>query len=156
NSESATYTPEQWYGGLYYGIQPFTSHDGKEAYVLLGFDAHNTRLNRRVADILWFDGEKATLGMPVFWADTLGQTFRNRVIVEYSDAAAATMRFDREKQMLIYDHLIPIQTPEGPAMVPDGSYHGYQYNNGYWELINKVFNLKLDEPPGGRPKEAEK
>jgi hypothetical protein len=63
------------------------------------------------------------------------------------------MRFDREKRMIIYDNVIPVDTPEGPTLVPDGSYFGYQYANGQWELVNKVFTLKLDAPPGGRPKE---
>lgn len=154
--ETASYSAEHWYGAIYYGIQDFRTSDGRTAYVVLGFDAHSPQSNRRIADVLSFSANEVSFGMPVFWADTLGQEYKNRVIVEYSDAAAATMRFDREQEMLIYDHVIPINTPEGPTFVPDGSYHGYRYRSGKWELVNKVFNLIMDEPPGGRLKEQVK
>jgi hypothetical protein len=153
NSEYASYGPAQWYGAIYYGIEPFKTSTGNVAYVLLGFNAYNRQLNQRVADVLLVEEENLTFGSPVFWVDSTRTELRSRVLIEYADAAAGTMRFDREKRMIIYDNVIPVDTPEGPTLVPDGSYFGYQYANGQWELVNKVFTLKLDAPPGGRPKE---
>jgi hypothetical protein len=153
NSEYTSYGPGQWYGAIYYGVQPFKTREGGSAYMLLGFNAYNSQLNQRVAEILLIDKENLTFGSPVFWTDSTMTELRNRVIVEYADAAAGTMRFDRDKDMLIYDNVIPVNTPEGTTLVPDGSYYGYQYHKGMWEIINKVFTLKVDTPPGGRAKE---
>ncbi len=153
NSEYATHTPEQWYGALYYGIEPFKRSDGRNAYVLLGFNAYTPRLNQRVADVLVLNDREATLGLPVFWSDSTGTELKSRLIIEYADAAAGTLRFDREKHMIIYDNVIPIDTPEGTTMAPDGSYHGYVCRNGVWQFIDKVFHETQDTPPGGRPKE---
>jgi len=153
NSESSAFTAGQWYGAIYYGIEPFRRDDGSLAYVVLGFNAYTQTLNQRVADVLIVDDTSVTLGDPVFWADSVRSDLKNRIILEYADASAGTMRFDREKQLLIYDNVIPINTPEGTTLVPDGSYHGYHYRQGKWEFIDKVFTLRLDTPPGGRAKE---
>jgi hypothetical protein len=152
-SEYALHDPGSWYGALYYGIQPFKTTDGQDAYLVLGFNAHTKQLNQRVADVMVWNGNTVTFGMPVF-SDS--SEVRSRIILEYTDAASATMRFDREKELLIYDHVITIETPEGPALVPDGSYHGFQYRKGLWHFIDTVFNIKVDQPPGGKPKDAVK
>lgn len=155
NSEQGNYNQNTWYGALYYGIQHFVTTDKKDAYMVLGFNADTKQINQRVADILQISENQVTLGMPVFFInDTVD--IQNRVIINYSDAATATMRFDREKEQLIYDHVIAINTPEGPALVPDGSYHGFEYKKGMWNFIDMVFNVKVDEPPGGRPPQKEK
>jgi len=155
NSEYASFRPDQWYGAIYYGIQDFRTSDDVTEYILLGFNAYTEILNQRMADILRITDFKASFGIPVFEeSDTTDA--KSRIIVEYADAAAATMLFDREKELLIYDNVIPINTPEGTTMVPDGSYHAFSYKEGTMKFIDKVFNTISDEPPGGRPKEAVK
>lgn len=154
-SESGTHNQDTWYGGLYYGIQHFVTADKTNAYVVLGFNADTKQINQRVADILTIAGDEVTFGMPVFFINDTVEV-KNRIVMNYSDAASATMRFDREKEQLIYDHVITITTPEGPALVPDGSYHGFEYKKGMWHFIDMVFNVKVDEPPGGRPAQKEK
>jgi hypothetical protein len=154
NSEDAPFDPTTWYGAIYYGIQPFKTEERQDAYLLLGFNAHTSNLNQRVAEVLSFSGNDVELGLPVFATENSTEK-KHRVIVEYSDAAYGTMRFDRDNELLIFDHIIPVDTPEGPALVPDGSYHGYKYRKGEWEFVDKVFNTVVDEPPGGRPAQKE-
>jgi hypothetical protein len=155
-SEHTQYDQDTWYGALYYGIQPFRTADKRDAWILLGFQAGDGKKYQRVADILTIDEGHILFGMPVFYIDEQRSDTRSRVILEYATTASATMRFDREKELLIYDHVIPIQTPEGPVLVPDGSYHGYQYKRGMWHFVDKVFDVIVDEPPGGRPTESVK
>jgi hypothetical protein len=152
-SESGVFTPETWYGAVYYGIQPFETKDDQTAYLILGFNADNAEFNQRVADVLQIDGQNVLFGMPVF-IDTAA--VRNRIILNYSDAGRATMQFDREKNMMIYDHVITITSPSGPVVVADGSYHGFEWKKGEWHFINNVFTLIMDEPPGGKPAESVK
>ena len=154
-SEYASFDQGTWYGAIYYGIQPFKTQDKTDAYLLLGFNAHTPTINQRVAEVLILQSSGATFGSPVF-NPTDSTEVKSRIILEYTDVASATMRFDREKELLIYDHVIPITTPEGPALVPDGSYHGYRYTNGMWHFIDSVFNIIMDEPPGGREPQKEK
>jgi len=154
-SEYALHHQDQWYGAIYYGVQPFRTPDNTVAYLLLGFNAYTPRLNQRVADVLTIRDSSVTLGMPVFKENDSTEV-KSRIIVEYADAASAIMKFDREKEMLIYDNVIPINTPEGTTLVPDGSYHGFSYQAGTWRFTDKVFDTISEEPPGGRPKQATK
>jgi hypothetical protein len=155
NSESALYDQASWYGAIYYGLQPFRTDEKEEAYLMLGFNAHTNTQNQRVADILRINDSGISLGLPVFVLNDSSE-IKSRIILEYSDAASATMRFDREKELLIYDHVIPINTPEGPALVPDGSYHGFRYRKGMWHFVDSVFNVIVKDPPGGKAPEKEK
>ncbi|MDX1409216.1 MAG: hypothetical protein R3330_13810 [Saprospiraceae bacterium] len=152
-SEYGRHNAATWYGALYYGIQPFMLDDTTLAYMVLGFNGHDSKTNQKVADVLLWKEDDVQLGAPVFMPgdSTTGQDIRERIILEYADAASGRMQFDRERQMLVYDHVITIFTdgPDaGPLLVPDGSYHGYQYAKGSWEFVNKVFHVKVDTPPG--------
>ncbi len=155
NSEYAAYDKDTWYGSVYYGIQPFVTTDKKIIYIILGFNAHTKQINQRVADILTIQDSNLAFGMPLFFTNDTTEV-KSRILMEYADAASATMRFDREKELLIYDHVIPINTPEGPALVPDGSYHGFAYKKGMWHFIDTVFDVISEQPPGGREKESTK
>ncbi len=74
---------------------------------------------------------------------------KSRILLEYASSASGRMQFDREKNMLIYDHVILINAGfEGPLWVPDGSFHGFEYKKGKWYFIDKVFHHTVDKPPG--------
>lgn len=155
NAEFGTFDQNTWYGAIYYGVQSFQTQSGSDAYMVVGFNAGDEQVNHRVADILTLDEMMVKLGMPVFVNDSLQET-KDRIILTYSDAGSATMRFDREKELLIYDHVIPINSPTGLLLVADGSYHGYKNDKGMWHFIDSVFNVIMEEPPGGRPPETTK
>lgn len=154
-SELAPYDQDTWYGALYYGIQSFRTSGGSSAWVLLGFNAADGTKNQRVADILTMDNGSIRFGMPLFESPHKGEEPRSRILLEYAEAASATMRFDRDRSMLIYDHVIAIQTPQGPALVPDGSYHGYVLKKGSWQFVDDVFENAPNTPPPGTGKERQ-
>lgn len=151
-SEHAGHDHNTWYGALYYGIQPFTMRDSIQAYLILGFNAMDAQLNQKVADVLIVGQERAEFGRDVFiHRDSTGTDVKKRIILEYADAAAGRMQIDRERGLLVYDHVITIFTngPEaGPLLVPDGSFHGYRLEDGEWHFIDKIFNTQVDTPPG--------
>jgi hypothetical protein len=74
---------------------------------------------------------------------------KSRILIEYNDAATGRIRFDQEMGYVVYDNIIVIDGgPEGPIMVPDGSYHAYELKEGKWRHIEKLFNQSVAEPPG--------
>ena len=151
NSEYASYDQNTWYGAVYYGIEGFEMEDGSEAYILLGFNAKDDKTNIKVADVMTYRDGRLTFGAPIFSVPVEGREddVKSRLIIEYADASVGRIQFDREKNRLIYDHVIVIDGgPEGPVYVPDGSYHAFEYKNRKWKYIDKVYNQSVEEPPG--------
>lgn len=152
SSEYARYDANTWYGALYYGINRFKTVDGTVAYLILGYNANNGRSNIKTCDVLTFDDS----GAPAFGAEVFESTsssgqveIKSRIIIEYNDSATGRIRFDKEMGYVVYDNIIVIDGgPEGPIMVPDGSYHAYELVGGKWRHIEKLFNQSVSEPPG--------
>lgn len=153
-AERSKFTHKRWYGALYYGLFPF-KHKGEELYVLLGYDGFNHQLNRKVADIMRFTDDGVELGAPLFVKKTdQGEDIQQRILIEYSDAAAGRIQFNRDEKMIVYDHMVTVFT-EGPSAggvpMPDGSYEAYELKNGKWNYIEKVFSYISEEAPRERP-----
>ena len=150
SSEYAKYDQNTWYGALYYGIEPFEL-EKEQAYVVLGYNANSPSTDQKVADVLQVADGKAMFGAPVFTVEKEGASpdTKSRIVIEYNQAAVGRIRFDRENQRLVYDHIILIDGgPEGPIFVPDGSFHAFEYKKGKWEYVDKLFHHSVDKPPG--------
>ncbi len=141
-----TYTPGAWYGALYYELYPF-ERDGKPYYILLGFNAENSRLNTKVADILDMNGQEPTFGMPFFEGKGEPMT---RLLLTYADISAAHIRYDSAIQTLVQDHvesLIGIG-PDGETLpVSDGSLEGWELKKGHWMYVEEMYDIQSDVPP---------
>ena len=145
-AEYSTYTPELWYGSLYYNIIPF-ENGGKKYYVLFGFNAENAVNNTKVADILDLTGDAPKLGMPLF---TGNEEARTRLILTYGDVSSVHLVYDRELKAIVHDHLaiLPGIGPSGEALsVSDGSLEGWFLKNGKWVYEEEVYDVKMKEPP---------
>lgn len=151
SSEYASFDQNTWYGSLYYGIEEFINEKDESVYLILGFSISSGSTNKKVADVLEFVDSGVKFGSEVFImpGDGGGEDVKSRILLEYASSASGRMQFDREKKMLIYDHVILINAGfEGPLWVPDGSFHGFEYKEGRWHFIDKVFQHTVDEPPG--------
>jgi len=150
-SEYASFDQNTWYGALYYGIEEFKNELGESVYLILGFNAGSGSSNTKVADVLQFVDDGVRFGTESFVVpgDNKTDDVKSRILMEYASSASGRMQFDREKNMLIYDHVILINAGfEGPLWVPDGSFHGFEYKDGKWHFIDKVFHKTVDRPPG--------
>lgn len=138
-AEQSELTTDNWYGAVYYNLQPFATPQG-DKYLLFGFDGNDYSHRRKVIDVLSFRDGKPVFGAPVFVNEAKGQT-RHRILLEYSAEASVRCNYDPALGILIHDHLIPLGGEEGglPKMVPDGSYEGYELQNGRWVYIDNVF-----------------
>lgn len=142
----ATYTPASWYGCLYYQIRPF-ERDGKTYYLLFGFNAENSLVNTKVADILDLNGPEPKLGVPVF---TGSGDPRTRILLTYGDVSTVHIVYDESLGGIVYDHLENLEGigPAGEALpVADGSLEGWIFKKGDWEYQEKVLDVKSDTPP---------
>ena len=87
----------------------------RKIYTLLGYDENNRNSTRKVIEILTFDRE----GQPVFGAplfvfsnDTFKKPVQARFFIEYKKNVNASIKFDDELGMIIYDHLISESSEE--------------------------------------------
>lgn len=161
-------TNDNWYGALYYGIIQ-KQNDKQAVYTLFGFEGADIITRRKVVDILTFDASgKPKFGAPLFFmnqdedslhykkSDTL-----TRFFIEYKYNASTVMNYDREKEMIIFDHVAP-PTDKGRgatfSYVPDGTYEGFQWKNNRWNWVENVFTFAINEndnPPIPVPKFGE-
>ncbi len=129
---------DAWPGALYYDLR--RNKKGKEIfYTLIGYNFHDRWSDKKIIEVLHFDGEMNPLfGKPVFNTPT---GIQHRVVFEYSGEVAMNLRYNPDMKMIVYDHLAPIE-PElsGHARFysPDFSYDGYKFKKGMWEYQEDV------------------
>ncbi|MBI1268297.1 MAG: hypothetical protein GC193_12800 [Cryomorphaceae bacterium] len=109
-------TPEKWQGALYYEIIPVTNK-GKTYYTLLGWDGRDAITNRKLIDILHFNGDKVRLGMPAFKVE---KGSPKRHFLDYGEDSAVSLRYNDKQKRIIFDHL----APSHPSMVGNPAFYG--------------------------------
>ncbi len=138
NPELAVLNDKNWYGALYYKIIN-NKNKGIVYYTLLGADLNNLLTKKKIIEILYFDKNNS----PVFG----NKVFKNksipisRVIFEFNAQTNMTLTYDKEKEMIIYDHLSPSRPSlEGQFEFygPDFSYDGLKFERGIW---NAYFDI---------------
>lgn len=149
-----TFTPDKWYGALYYGIRAFDDKEGRK-YLLMGYDAFSFFEKRKVIEVLHFNREgQPVFGAPVFQRSTppAGPP-EMRLMFEYAADASVRVNWDEAYGMILFDHLISMPSPYGRGFmqVPDGSYDGLKLEKGRWTYIDKVFNDVMQETPRPEP-----
>jgi hypothetical protein len=155
DEEQAQLGPEKWYGALYYNLRQFDQPDGRK-YLLFGFDGYSFFNKRKLIDVLGFEDEKPLFGHPVFLEkseESGTEIVRNRIVKEYSAEASFKMNYEESLEMIIFDHLTSMggSYNQGDAMVPDGTYEGFQLRDGTWQHVNTIWNEVMEEAPRPEP-----
>jgi len=148
NPERAVCNEKNWYGALYYKILT-TKWGNKTYYTLLGWDGNDNFTNKKLVEILYFDGEKPMFGLPIFKA---GKNIQNRLIFEYSEQAKMMLKYDEKLDIIVWDHLAPSQpnfTGQYMYYGPDLSQDGIQFIDGYW-LLKPNLDLRNFEKSKGK------
>ncbi|WP_426667055.1 hypothetical protein ACPPVU_13595 [Mucilaginibacter sp. McL0603] len=129
----------QWFGAQYYSIIPANAGQNPY-YILLGWKGNTIKSTKKVIEVLSFGSNgKPVLGLPVF--DGNGKT-RNRVVFEYTRQASMLLKYDADKQLIVFDNLVPPDAKlksQPESYGPDLSYNGYLLKNGRW-----VYKENLD------------
>jgi len=130
-------SPENWYGKLYYGI--VTRHVKRRTYyTLLGLDFNNSRSNIKTIEMIEIRWNKPQFEKAVF---SNGKDVVDRVVLEYSDQVAISVRYDPRLKMITYDHLVPfhpVYANQFEFYGPDGSFDGLEFEDGIWILREDV------------------
>jgi len=134
------YTHDNWYGALYYEIVK-TECKGKIFYTVLGFAFNNYLTNYKIVDVISFNNDEIIIGSPIFKFE---ESLYFRKIFEYSARVSMILRYEKDRSLIVYDHLSPSQPDyEGQYQFygPDSSYDGLEFRNCFWNLIEDL-NLK--------------
>jgi hypothetical protein len=129
-----------WMGALIYQMHHYT-HKRKDYYITFGWDGQDAKTTRKIIDVLWFDEEgKPNFGEEIFDFDG---DLQSRIIFDFNDRAAMTMRYDKNEQAILFANLVPIN----PMMVgiyenyvPDGTYDFLKLEKGIWRRYKIAFD----------------
>jgi hypothetical protein len=130
--ENSSLNNENWYGALYYQI--ILKKDGKKKYyTLLGWDGNNDLSAKKIIEVLTFSSN----GKPIFGASLfkIGNKNSKRLIFEFSKEAQMALRYEKNYDMIIMDHLSPSEPRfKGQFQFygPDFSYDGLSFKKGVW------------------------
>lgn len=146
NPETTISDNKNWFGMLYYTI--IVKKAKKQTYyTLLGWDGNDKISQKKIIDILTFDGN----GNPRFGADIFNMPKKNpkRVIFEYAASCTMSLRYNTKKDSIVFDHL----APENPLLEGqyqyyciDMSYDGFGFKNGKWNY-GADLNITNDKNP---------
>ena len=129
---------KNWYGALYYEII-YIKKKGRKYYTLLGWDGNNDVSTKKIVDVMYFSGKEIIkFGASIFRA---GKTTTKRFIIEYNANSNISVRYEKEENRIVFDHLIPIRKDLYGLYeyyVPDGTYNALKYINGKWILKNDI------------------
>ncbi len=132
-----------WIGAVYYNIIQKQSGN-TNYYTLLGFDENNIRSNKKIIEVLHFDGEEPIFGGRFFSfeEDSVFKTSIGRYIMEFKKEDGPKLNYDPEMDMIVVEHLISETNEPNKkwTYVGDGDYEGFKWKGGKWVHIEKIFN----------------
>ena len=133
---------EDWTGGLVYKI--LSAEDG---YYLLTFKMIDAFTKVKTLEPISIN-EGITLGRPgAFDINRRGASARLSLV--HSADSNAQITYESSTRRFIFDHLIAVQgrmEGQGPTFVPDGSYRAFEYQDGGWTYIDKLYDQVNDGP----------
>ena len=151
------FSHENWIGALYYNLMEGTTASGQPYYLLFGVNRWSKYENVKLIDVLFFSKEgKPYFGLPLFKDKTNADEEKivNRLAFKYSADAQVSLNYNPGMEMIMVDHLIRKMSRiqgQGETLVPDGTYVGYSYKNGYWNKIDKIATEVMDTAPRPKP-----
>jgi hypothetical protein len=126
----------KWFGAQYYDM--IRVNGEKQYYVLLGWKGYTDKATKKVIEVLSFNRNN----QPVFGASVFdGSKNKKRIVFEYTRQASMLLKYEPEKDLIVFDHLSPPSdklknSPE--SFGPDLSYDGYKLENGRWKFLEDL------------------
>jgi len=129
----------KWYGAQYYDIVPLKGL--AHHYLLLGWRGNTPEITEKVIEVLQVNGHEITFGKPLFnGRDVAVQTAR--MIYRYHAQASMLLKYDKQHNRLLMDHLAPAQ----PALVGQFKYYGPDMSYDAWKITKDGLQLVEDLP----------
>jgi hypothetical protein len=133
----ADQSTENWIGKLCYGIVT-KEVKRKTYYALLGMDYNTSRSNIKSVEVLSIARNKPRFEKEMF---SNGNQLVDRVVLEYSNQVAISVRYDSTLDLITFDHLVPlhpIYKNNFEFYGPDGSFDGLRFEDGTWNLSEDI------------------
>jgi len=155
-AEDSILTNRKWFGAIIYRI---ISHEveGHIVYTLFGLNTSNPLCSRKVLDPMTIDERGVTFGAPIFGvaSENFPQRRINRFVLEYKKGVQASMNWDEERKVIVFDKLVSQgNDPKRKyTYVPSGQYDGFRWNNDMWNYLTDLIPvtiLKDGEAPLGQ------
>ncbi len=154
-AEDSILTNRKWYGALIYRIMPQEVR-GVKVYTMFGFNQASPISNKKVLDPMIIEQNGVSFGAPIF--DVASNVFPNRrinrFILEYKKHTQASMNWDAERKMIVFDKLVSqVNDPNRKyTYVASGQYDGFVWGGESWMYqrdIMPITILKDGEAPIG-------
>ncbi len=161
NSIDTITTNTSWIGALYYDVLTNFDHKGHKIYTLLGLDENTILSNKKWIDILSFDEnckpifggdyfdfskQKYAQDDPTILEKQQVRKQHKRFFIEYNKSFSVSLKYDDELNKILFDALVPydegLKTKKYSYQI-DGEYQGFEWQNGKWHFIPKVFDYVL-------------
>lgn len=132
---------ENWEGGLVYKIITTAHPDVK--YYALTYRVDDKYTKVKTLEPIMMSDIAVTIGKQDHFggaSDARGLTARMAMI--YSADSNASITYEAESDRIVFDNLITVQgrmPGQGPTQVPDGSYKAYEWKDGSWTYIDKLY-----------------
>jgi len=138
NPERQILSTDNWYGVLYYKII-YKKYKKNKIYILLGWDGINDLTTGKIVDVFYLDeNNEPAFGKEIFNSE---DGIKKRLIFEYKEGISMNLRYDKKKDMIIWDHLSPSK-PELKGYFeyygPDLTFDGLYFEKGIWKYIPDV------------------
>jgi len=132
-----------WYGKLYY--QLISNKDRRKTYyTIMGMDFNDSRSTIKSVEVLEIHRNSPRFVRSLFLK---GSDFVDRMVLEYADQVAISVRYDPGLGMITFDHLVPfhpIYAKNFEFYGPDGSYDGLEFIGGRWLYREDIDARNLD------------
>ena len=133
NVEIKTFKTDNWFGALYYELIE-NEYNDRTYYTLLAWDGNDSKTNKKIIDVLWFDNKKTPLfGAPLFVSKS---GIKNRYVMEFNELASVTLEYKAKSGIILFDDLQPVDgesTRIKSAIVPTLNYNGFMFKKGKWK-----------------------
>jgi hypothetical protein len=138
--DQARYSWKNAKSALFYSIIPFQT-TGEISYLLLGLVPNDMFIQSKVVETLYFN----ELGNPCFGIPDIkvNGVMQKRIPFQFSARVSMSLRYDVEKNAVVFDHLAPaqpIQSGKYEFYGPDASFDALVFKDNYWSFISD-YNL---------------
>lgn len=139
-TNQARYSWQNAKSALFYSIIPFQT-TGEISYLLLGLVPNDMFVQSKVIETLYFNEQ----GHPCFGVPSIkiNGVLQKRMPFQFSARVSMSLRYDVEKNAIVFDHLAPaqpIQSGKYEFYGPDASFDALIIKDNYWFFISD-YNL---------------
>lgn len=145
-AEDSILTNRKWFGGIVYRIMA-KEVAGRTVYNCFALNTSSPLSNKKVIDPMVITDKGLVFGAPIFGvASTNFPRQRiNRFILEYKKGVQASMNWDEERKLVVFDKLASVGNDPNRkyTYAPTGQYDGFRWNNEMWNYMTDLMPVTI-------------